>query len=455
MEAFLPDFYYSPKTYGLEGLSYKGFEVDQLFTAGSNIASPDDLPTDTYGILKYYIKRSILTGILGIFAFFDQDAVDRSESHFLGVIVYAMAAMSGFVAFLVRIDDSKRWIIAYIKGFLSNTFSVVKNVSAKVPIVGSKLVTFIHYFSEYLSLVYARLVPKQKTEVVSPIAGPVLSSRNIAMIIHSNEFVAPPPPVLPTPEEEARMPAEEVTELHKEISFYKETQKLFYEVETKRVINEAAMLIHWAFVLNLQHITLCEYLGYLSSHSTELIDAVKTVFLNAHEKMPQMSFVVPSEESILDVTNTADATPVSRDLSSSSAMAISRPASSSYGNGVALSGGSIRSMKIVLLDQKNGKRLTLKGLKSACVLVQKTGLEPENVERSVESFMEQYGITSFGLVIAAGPTAVLDGLPPLSVKNAHIYHHKDQASSVLSTNILSNAIQFYIKKVSEEIQQEE
>lgn len=61
-------------------------------------------------------------------------------------------------------------------------------------------------------------------------------------------------------------------------------------------------------MLNLQHITLCEELGYLSGNAAELIEVVKVVFEKAHEKLPQMTFVVPSQESIYDVSNTSNPT---------------------------------------------------------------------------------------------------------------------------------------------------
>lgn len=400
MEALLPDFYYSPKTYGLEGLNYKGFEVDQLFTAGANIATPDDLPNSTFGIFTYHIKRSLLTAILGVYASVDDDAINKSDSSLLTVIIQASSFMSMIVSLISSLSDFRRWVIASMQGAFNRSTTMVQNITVKLPFFGPKIVSIAHYISEFISLAFSNAFPKQKYESVSAIAGPVVSLQNIALVVHSNEFVAPPPPNIPSPQEKAAMPHEALTELYNEVQLYSETEAVFTRVETRRVIEEAATLIHWAFVLNLQHITLCEELGYLSGNAAELIEAVKVVFEKAHEKLPQMTFVVPSQESVYDVSNTCNPT-VSRPLSSSSTLERSRP--TSYGSAGIVSGG-IRRMKIVVLDCKNGKRLTLKGLRSACALVQKKMLEPENVARSVESFMEQYGITDFDLVVSAGPS---------------------------------------------------
>lgn len=133
MEALLPDFYYSPKTYGLEGLNYKGFEVDQLFTAGANIATPDDLPNSTFGIFTYHIKRSLLTAILGFYASVDNDAINKSDSSLLTVIIQASSFMSMIVSIISSLSDFRRWVIASIKVPLIEVLQWLKTLLSRCP----------------------------------------------------------------------------------------------------------------------------------------------------------------------------------------------------------------------------------------------------------------------------------------------------------------------------------
>lgn len=121
----MPEFYYSPKTYGLEGLNFKGFEVDQIFSAGSNIARPEDIPHNTFGILKYHIKRSLLLAILAIIGYFDEDAVYKSDSSLLDVVSQLIALFNNIVTWWAGLTPVLASIVALVQGVVTYTEGIV------------------------------------------------------------------------------------------------------------------------------------------------------------------------------------------------------------------------------------------------------------------------------------------------------------------------------------------
>lgn len=77
---------------------------------------------------------------------------------------------------------------------------ILNNIISKIPFIGSKIVTVFHYASEFGTVALKKIIPYKRNldSGINFLVGPIVSEKNIALVIHSNDFVAPPPPIMPT-----------------------------------------------------------------------------------------------------------------------------------------------------------------------------------------------------------------------------------------------------------------
>lgn len=454
MEAFIPEFYFTPKTYGIEGLRFKGFELDNILSAGANLSDPDIVPKSTWQILKFHLKRSMLQGILNVYSTKDNDAPYKVQSTLLDILALALALLENVTSLLADItalftrimdwvDNMTSWIQGLVNGFITWLKDTFQAILDRLPF-GAQINKFV-FRSEYdgkkpwpslfksvsprptLSLPSpSTIIMPKKKRVPSPIipSDALLASiKSIALIIHSNIHLAPPPPLLPNEKEQGNMSPEELSSILDEISQFEASEQEFLAAETVRVIDEAAMMIYWSYVLNLQHITLFENNALLSGHGIELIEVVKRKFEEASETMPTIAFAIPSQKTLYDVIGGSRVS--LRAMEMLSASDIARDAQQRFPHSPLTvddaAGPKNVKLKVVILDRKNGKSLTMKALRYACKLVEEHKLSPVNVERAMELYLGQFGIVPFQAVIATGYRCFLEGLPPLSVRDSIIW----------------------------------
>lgn len=435
MEAFIPEFYYTPKTYGIEGLRFKGFELDNLLSAGANLQKAEDVPKSTWGIFKYHMKRSILLGMLNIVSTTDDDPVKKADGTILDLAIILLNLLTNVVAWLDSVTAVFNDIMDWVNNVTTWIQDLVQWLIDLLPF-GSSINKYLFRSRYSGSKSFASLIKSfsspsisiipQKKRVPSPINPTdafLASKKSIALVIQPKEYITPPPPLMPNEKERGKFSAEQISAITAEIKEYERKESEFLEAETNRLVEEAALMIYWSFVLNLQHITLFENNAYLSGNSTKLIDAVKRKFQSTNEKMPNMIFAVPSQKTLYDVIGGTRVSLRSMEMLSSEEIARDAqqrfphtPTNSSEDED--LGGPHNVKLKVVVLDRKNGKSLTMKALRYTCKLVQEKKLLPINVEHAMVLYLNQFHITPFQAVVIAGYQCSLEGLPPLSVRQS-------------------------------------
>lgn len=487
LEAIISEVNYTPKTYGLEGFSFRGFDVDKFFSAGSSITNPVDFPTSTWQLLKFHIRRSLLSAVLNIIALNDNDPIQRADSTLVDLITTILDFLATFTVFLGTVVSLLQQALEWLNGLTDYVQELINWLRPILPIdIIQRLWDWLCSLIPEPALSLFRPVgntwrsfrkgellgPKEKIEIETLVLNPnnILGSqsadtKNFAIIINSKDFVAPPPPFMPSKEQQESMDPEDVEAIKRDIKLHEETESEFFQEETDRVVEEAASVIYWSFLLKLQMITLYERQGLLAKNSAKIIEATKKKFIHSGIKMPNISFSFPSEEAIYDVVSqssnddTLEGTHskvmniskrkvvISPDVlirDSHQRFEHTRPPSA-WGDGP-----QNIQMQVVVLERKNGRRLTMKALRRVCLLIEQGRLSKFNAERAILVYLEQYNIKPIDMVVCAGMFATVSGLPPLCVRNALICHdyNKDYA---ITSELMVRAVQKYNDIVKLEI----
>lgn len=211
---------YTPKTYGMEGLVFKGFNVDDIFVAGSNgtyLTQPN-----MWELLKFHIFRSILNLLLALVAYYD--TIPELWKHF---------------------SNFRRGIFDF-KEFESSVYRFLGCGTPKKVLITDK-------------------VPN-----------------HVATILTYFPHVRPPPPSVPesiklTDGTVLEPPLEEIEEVYSTIQAF-ENEKVAHEAsESKRLINEATELICWSIEKGIKTLTIYESVGVLCEQDVDrIIDYTRT-----------------------------------------------------------------------------------------------------------------------------------------------------------------------------------
>lgn len=487
LEAILPELTYTPKTYGLEGFSFRGFEIDKIFSAGSSITNPADFPTSTWQLLKFHIRRSMLSAILNIIALKDDDPIQRANSTIVDLILKLLDFLASFTVFLGTISSFLQAVLGWLNGITDYALQLVDWLRPVIPVDLIKkiwdwleslipdpaLALLTPVSDTWKSFRKGELLgPKKKVEIETLVLNKnnILGSqsahtKNFAVMINSKAFVAPPPPFMPSEEQQESMDPEDVEAIKRDIKLHEETESEFFQEETDRVVEEAASVIYWSHLLKLQMVTLYEKQGLLAKNSAKVIEATKKKFIHSGIRMPNMSMSFPSEEAIYDIVSqssddktlegihTKVMSITKRKVAILPDMLIkdshkrfehTRPPSA-WGDGP-----QNIEMKVVVLERRNGRRLTMKALRRVCLLIEQGRMSKINAEQGVLVYLEQYDIKPIDMVVCAGMSATVNGLPPLCVRNALLCYDYNKEHAITS-ELMVRAVQKYNDIVKLEI----
>lgn len=211
---------YTPKTYGMEGLVFKGFNVDDIFVAGSNgtyVRQPN-----MWELLKFHIFRSILNLVLALVGYYDS----------------IPELWKQFSKFRRGIFDFKEFETSVYQ-FLGCGTSEKNPTAEKIP---SHVATILTYFPHVQS------PPPSVPETTTLADGTVLE---------------------PSPEE--------VEEVYAAIRSFENEKIAHAESESKRIVNEATELMCWCIERGVKTLTIYEGSGVLCEQEVDrIIDYART-----------------------------------------------------------------------------------------------------------------------------------------------------------------------------------
>jgi hypothetical protein len=208
------------KTYGMEGIVFKGFNVDDIFVAGSNGAYVTQ--PNMWELLKFHIFRSILNLVLAVVAYYD-------------AIPELWKQLSSFRR---GIFDFKEFEMSVYQ-FLGYDTPEKNSITEKVP---SHVATILTYFP------LVRSPPPSVPEPIKLADGTVLDS---------------------TPEE--------IEEVYGAIQSF-DNEKIAHQAsESKRLVNEATELMCWCIERGIKTLTIYENFGVLCEQEADrIIDYTRT-----------------------------------------------------------------------------------------------------------------------------------------------------------------------------------
>lgn len=248
----IPNEYYTPRTYGIEGLTFKGFNIDDIFVPGSNGRYLRTQNPTMWDLLKFHITRSILNGLLAIVSFYES-----------------------------------------------------------LPSFFKQLTLFRLSFSRFeeFEKIFTSLFKKDKANRVE-----INSTKNppehLATVLKSSPHISPPLPTIPQSIEladgsVAAPTAEELEEIHYIIQ-KEESQKVeHHESETKRLIDETTELILWSIKAGITQLTIFESSGTLCEQEVERVvtycrEKMALADIPLGEKPIKLCFHTQSREVLFD-----------------------------------------------------------------------------------------------------------------------------------------------------------
>lgn len=401
--------YYTPKTYGIEGLKFNGFDVDQIFVAGSNVIQDGKIPFTTWGMLRFHVSRSLLSAVHGLM-----------EKRYLGVEKKSPMVLRNLdvseVTNLADLDkvvptadadlavatapSSLMVVLMYIYSVISATFFYFLFFCSSTGFLKDTL--------HSLPLFHPKDPSKRTVFMNSP-----TKATNVTVVLSSHPYVAPPPPFLPEEvtssfESTHTFDAEEIAAAKLEISKY-EIAKNNHEVsDYKRLLADASDLVYYASVSSLRRLTIYEETGVLNQNPELLAKSVKKkvelVGVGSTVTVPEIVFVFVSQQLKVALSN-------GRITISS----LSAP-SSTFGEDENVADKTNKPLEVVILEKRNGKRFAATVCRQLCSFVKKGLLTMDNFENSIErAFEEAYITPAADLVITSGLSCQLHGLSPLNV----------------------------------------
>lgn len=394
--------YYTPRTYGLEGLSYNGFSVDSIFVAGSNLFDPVNSPKTTWDLLKFHIKRSLLSAVHCALEYKIYGS-PKPEKH--------PAKEPHCITEITDINDFE----------LVSSSPDVEILDSSSP---SSIIAYSYYLYTLLQTFFLGIYPPNDDLVIQPILtffrksqkktvpfnGPSVAKR-VTVVLTSHPFLAPPPPIIPddTLSQTSKLSEKEIKSIKAKIEKYDKDKRCHAVSDLKRLLVDATDLVYQSTIASLDRLTIYESDGVLCQSSDMLARMVKKKFeavsIGPSMYIPSIAFVLPSTRTRIELINGEISVIDARESSVTPNSPVNTAPS--------------WILEVVLIKENDGKEFSSKVLKQVCFMVDQTLLKTEEVEKTLESvFDETYITPPAHLVITSGYTCEFQGVPPLNMRGS-------------------------------------
>lgn len=392
--------YYTPRTYGLEGLSFNGFPIDNIFVAGSNLFDPANSPETTWDLLKFHVKRSLLSAVHCALEYKIYGS-PKPEKH--------LAKENLCITEITDVDDLEL-VTASPDVEVLDSSSPSSIISYSLYLY-TLLRTFLGIYppsDDFVTQPTLGFFRKDQKKAVS-FKGPSVA-KNVTVVLTSHPFLAPPPPIIPDDNLRASPLSEkETTSINAKIEKYNKDKACHTVADLKRLLVDATDLVYQSNLASLERLTIYESTGVLCQSPDMLPKMVKKKFeavsIGSTMSIPSIVFVFPSTRTRIELINGEITIMDAREIS----ITPNSPAARTWN----------RILEIVLIKENDGKEFFSKVLQQVCLMVDQKLLKPDEVEKTLESvFDETYITPPAHLVITSGYTCELQGVPPLNMRES-------------------------------------
>lgn len=401
--------YWTPKTFGVEGLLVNGFDVDSILVAGSNVLEQDNIPKNTFQLLKFHIKRSLLSALFLFMSYEQAGPRNQKVANVANVntndkicTVSEISDPSDLISVIATPDVQTRDLpdASRLTMLLLFIYTAIKTILVKFQdlLVVMKLTDSKSLFFRHGS----------KSKKGSFLSGPSVA-KNVSVVLTSHDFVVPPPPLLPDRlVQENDQVKLEIRAIKNEIAKYNKAKAVHLLSDYKRLVTDAAELVYCSTVASLERLSIYEASGALNQNPEMLARMVKEKFesvsIGSTMSIPDVVFVYPTERKRIELVNGKIST------------------QNWTQSGFNLNGSPKwnKALEVIVLEKQNGQTYATTVFGNFFSMVQQGMLKPEEVETTLDEIFEE----SFGqpahLIITSGISCSLKGIPPWIVRGSFI-----------------------------------
>lgn len=401
--------YFTPKTYGIEGLSINGFDVNSIFVAGSNVGGFEKIPGNTYELLLFHIKRSILSAVLMTIGY-KKYGVQNENTLVALNNTYLTVSQIKNLPDIEGILPTPNVIPWYITDPPSNIIIIILYFYSVIKAIAKAGLDLLQKFgiSKINNLFFIKTA-KTRTMFMT---GPSVA-KSVAVILRDSPFIVRPPPLSlkqpgPTISEAVK---QNVTENNAKAFEYTKRLNAHQVADFKRVLLNATELVYAASVACIDRLVIYDPMGTLNKNINLVAESVKQKFdiskVSSSLLIPDTVIIFPSNKKQIklydgniqvedlknDVFNTIHETPKSPHYT--------------------------RFLEVVVLEKNNGKPFIFTVFRKICSMIERGLVKPEELESTMTAiYKESFIYPPVDLVITSGFLKNLEGIPPPLIKGS-------------------------------------
>jgi hypothetical protein len=237
---------YTARRYGVEGARFRGFDVDNLFPAGTN-ANMFYYQTNTLGLLRFHLHRAMLSGILEVVGWYDGLSGNSKQ-----LIDNALKAQSATLS-----EDIWKLTKRLLRA-VPTSLKMFPDSTLDSSLSGSSM-TLEQFSKKFESMKLPDSVATVFT--YQPRVAPPLPDEPVQVTLANGKVITPDPIT--------------VKEWKKKELLERKRQASYEEQELARLINDATKFIIWSTQISTNSLTIYERSGYLARNINQLAKAAQ------------------------------------------------------------------------------------------------------------------------------------------------------------------------------------
>lgn len=403
--------YFTPKTYGIEGLTINGFDVDSIFVAGSNMASPENIPTTTFDLFIFHVKRSFLSAVFMTVGYkkygvqFENTPLVQNDTN---LTVSQIENVSN-IDEIVPTPDVIPW---YVTVPPSSIIIILLYVYSVIKIIITANVNFVRKLGRVeINIPFWTKRSESGTMFMSDPS----VAKSVALVLRNTPFIVHPPPLLA---EQSDMINSEGFKKEKQKSYgilseYNKKKNAHQVADFKRMLLDATELVYTASFACLDRLIIYDSEGTLNQNIDILAKSVKKKFeisrIGSTLSIPDVRFTFPSNKKQI---NLFDGQIEVKTMKSNRISSYPK-----FPKGLL----QTKFLEVVVLEKTNSKPYIATVLRQVCSMIDQGLIKPHELECTMAAiYTESYIYPPVQLVITSGLLSSLEGIPPPLITGSYV-----------------------------------
>lgn len=402
--------YFTLRTYGIEGLTINGFDVDSIFVAGSNMTSPENIPKTTFNLFIFHVKRSFLSAVFMTIGYkkygvqFENIPLAQNDSN---LTVSQIENVSN-IDEVVPTPDVIPWYVTVPPSSIIIILLYVYSVMKTIVMVNLSFVKKLG--SAEINIPFWTKRSESGTMFMS---SPSVA-KSVALVIRNTPFIAYPPPLLT---EQSDMTNSEGSKNEEQtydmISEYNKKKNAHQVADFKRVLLDATELVYTASVACLDRLVIYDSEGTLNQNINIFAKSVKKKFeisrIGSTMSIPDVRFTFPSNKKQI---NLFDGQIEVKTMESNRISSFPKSPKSFL---------QTKFLEVVVLERKNSKPYIATVFRQVCSMIDQGLIKSHELESTMAAiYTESYIYPPVQLVITSGLLSSLEGIPPPLITGSYV-----------------------------------